>query len=198
MAYELSNPAAAAVRATSVLRDRITGMRHKLALIADGRLDRTRLRSLVELREAVAKQPASGRRHGGDRDDRPVGPPSPRPRRQVWLTHRWVGDCARVRHAGMVRHVAGGHRTTAAAGDHPQWCLCPPRRRRSPCAYVNGAMADRQVWQMPQGSGVTVPRARPFQDLTGRPRTRRSEETRPAAPAGLAPVRSIPPGRRSG
>jgi signal transduction histidine kinase len=47
LTHELNNPAAAAVRATAVLRDRIAGMRHKLAMIADGSLDRTQLKQLV-------------------------------------------------------------------------------------------------------------------------------------------------------
>ncbi len=59
LTHELNNPAAAAVRATSILRDRITGMRHKLALIADGRIDGTRLQGLVELQEAAVKRAAS-------------------------------------------------------------------------------------------------------------------------------------------
>ncbi len=59
LTHELNNPAAAAVRATSVLRDRITGMRQKLAMIADGRLDGTRLQGLVELQEAAVKRAAS-------------------------------------------------------------------------------------------------------------------------------------------
>ena len=36
LTHELNNPAAAAVRATSALRERVAGMRHKLALIAGG------------------------------------------------------------------------------------------------------------------------------------------------------------------
>jgi signal transduction histidine kinase len=59
LTHELNNPAAAAVRATSVLRERITGMRHKLALIADGRLDGRRLHALVELQEDAVKRAAS-------------------------------------------------------------------------------------------------------------------------------------------
>ena len=39
LTHELNNPAAAAVRATAALRDRVAGMRHKLAMLADGRLD---------------------------------------------------------------------------------------------------------------------------------------------------------------
>ena len=59
LTHELNNPAAAAVRATSVLRDRVAGMRHKLALIADGRLDGRRLHELVELQEEAVKQAAN-------------------------------------------------------------------------------------------------------------------------------------------
>src|SRR4029453_12178052 len=60
LTHELNNPAAAAVRATAVLRERVTGMRHKLALIADGRLDGRRLQALVELQEDAVKRAASG------------------------------------------------------------------------------------------------------------------------------------------
>jgi signal transduction histidine kinase len=59
LTHELNNPAAAAVRATSVLRDRIAGMRHKLAMIADGRLDGERLHGLVELQERAVKLAAN-------------------------------------------------------------------------------------------------------------------------------------------
>lgn len=58
LTHELNNPAAAAVRATSVLRDRVAGMRHKLAMIADGRLDGTRLHELVEFQDAAVKRAA--------------------------------------------------------------------------------------------------------------------------------------------
>ena len=66
LTHELNNPAAAAVRATAVLRDRVAGMRHKLAMIADGRLDGTRLHALVELQEEAVKRAA--RRAGADPD----------------------------------------------------------------------------------------------------------------------------------
>ena len=59
LTHELNNPAAAAVRATAVLRDRVAGMRHKLALIADGRMDGRRLHELVEMQEAAVKQAAN-------------------------------------------------------------------------------------------------------------------------------------------
>jgi signal transduction histidine kinase len=59
LTHELNNPAAAAVRATAVLRERVAGMRHKLAMIADGRLDGSRLHDLVELQEDAVKRAAS-------------------------------------------------------------------------------------------------------------------------------------------
>ncbi|MDX3234593.1 ATP-binding protein [Streptomyces sp. ME03-5709C] len=59
LTHELNNPAAAAVRATSALRDRVAGMRHKLAMIADGRLDTRQLHQLVELQDAAIKRMAS-------------------------------------------------------------------------------------------------------------------------------------------
>ncbi|MBY8875664.1 histidine kinase [Micromonospora sp. PLK6-60] len=59
LTHELNNPAAAAVRATSVLRDRVAGMRHKLAMVADGRLDGRALRLLVELQEEAVTRVAT-------------------------------------------------------------------------------------------------------------------------------------------
>lgn len=58
LAHELNNPASAAVRATAGLRQRVAGMRHKLAMIADGRVDGTRLRHLVDLQEEAVKRVA--------------------------------------------------------------------------------------------------------------------------------------------
>jgi signal transduction histidine kinase len=59
LTHELNNPAAAAVRATATLRERITAMRSKLAMIADGRLDGRKLRDLVGLQEDAVKRAAS-------------------------------------------------------------------------------------------------------------------------------------------
>ncbi|MFY1634789.1 sensor histidine kinase [Solwaraspora sp. WMMB335] len=56
LTHELNNPAAAAVRATAVLRERIAGMRHKLAMVADGRLNGPQLRRLVGLQETAAQR----------------------------------------------------------------------------------------------------------------------------------------------
>jgi signal transduction histidine kinase len=73
LTHELNNPAAAAVRATSALRDRVAGMRHKLGMIASGPYDRAALETLIRLQEEaverVAKAPALTPIEAGDRED---------------------------------------------------------------------------------------------------------------------------------
>ncbi|MGH3153697.1 MAG: ATP-binding protein [Streptosporangiaceae bacterium] len=54
LTHELNTPAAAAVRATSALRERVAGMRHKLGMIAAGNWDRTKLETLIRLQEEAA------------------------------------------------------------------------------------------------------------------------------------------------
>src|SRR5208282_5716403 len=56
LTHELNNPAAAAVRATASLRERIAGMRHKLGMIAGGKWDRTTLETLIRLQEEAAER----------------------------------------------------------------------------------------------------------------------------------------------
>ncbi len=51
LTHELNNPAAAASRATAALRERVQGMRHKLAKLAHGKLDPRLLELLVEVQE---------------------------------------------------------------------------------------------------------------------------------------------------
>ncbi|WP_329380303.1 ATP-binding protein [Streptomyces sp. NBC_01716] len=60
LTHELNNPAAAALRATAGLRERVTGMRHKLAMIADGRVDGAGLHRLVGLQDDAVRQAATG------------------------------------------------------------------------------------------------------------------------------------------
>jgi signal transduction histidine kinase len=61
LTHELNNPAAAAVRATSSLRERVAGMRGKLRLLAGGKYERASLESIIELQqravEKVSKAP---------------------------------------------------------------------------------------------------------------------------------------------
>ncbi|MET7370818.1 ATP-binding protein [Streptomyces sp. NPDC005566] len=73
LTHELNNPAAAAVRATATLRERVGRMRHKLSLITQGTYSREALASLIEIQERtaerVAKAPALGALEAADRED---------------------------------------------------------------------------------------------------------------------------------
>jgi signal transduction histidine kinase len=73
LTHELNNPAAAAVRATSALRERVAGMRHKLGNIGAGRFSKATLATLVELQERavelVAKAPSLSPIEASDRED---------------------------------------------------------------------------------------------------------------------------------
>ncbi len=74
LTHELNNPASAAVSATSALRNRVAGMRHKLAVIAGGAWDRRQLETLIGLQERaveqVAKAPDLAPMEAADREDR--------------------------------------------------------------------------------------------------------------------------------
>jgi signal transduction histidine kinase len=74
LTHELNNPAAAAVRAAATLRQRVAGMRAKLAMLADGTLDATKLHTIVELQEAaverVAKAPERSPMELSDAEDK--------------------------------------------------------------------------------------------------------------------------------
>jgi signal transduction histidine kinase len=61
LTHELNNPAAAAARATAALRDRFAGMRHKLALLSEGKIDGEVLRALTELQEEFVARIAGQR-----------------------------------------------------------------------------------------------------------------------------------------
>jgi signal transduction histidine kinase len=73
LTHELNNPAAAAVRATSALRERVAGMRHKLAMLADGNIPPAKLQKLVKLQEEfverLAKAPTLTAVEASDRED---------------------------------------------------------------------------------------------------------------------------------
>jgi signal transduction histidine kinase len=73
LTHELNNPVSAAVRATSSLRERVAGMRHKLALIAGGSYDRKMLETLIRLQETavehVAKAATLTPLEASDRED---------------------------------------------------------------------------------------------------------------------------------
>jgi signal transduction histidine kinase len=71
--HELNNPAAAASRAAESLRQRVAGMRHKLAMLAAGKVPPDRLVALAELQEDVieraAKAPALTAMQTADLED---------------------------------------------------------------------------------------------------------------------------------
>lgn len=73
LTHELNNPAAAAVRATAALRERVARMRHKLAVIAEGPFSRDQLANLIEIQERTAervgKAPALSPMEAADRED---------------------------------------------------------------------------------------------------------------------------------
>jgi signal transduction histidine kinase len=77
LTHELNNPAAAAVRATSSLRERVAGMRRKLGTIASGPFDRTTLDGLIRLQEDavehVSKAPVLSPMEASDREDELAG-----------------------------------------------------------------------------------------------------------------------------
>ncbi|MEU2061048.1 ATP-binding protein [Streptomyces sp. NPDC013455] len=73
LTHELNNPAAAAVRATATLRERVAKMRHKLGVIAGGSFSPDCLANLIEIQERtaerVAKAPALSPLEAADRED---------------------------------------------------------------------------------------------------------------------------------
>ncbi|WP_329556723.1 ATP-binding protein [Streptomyces sp. NBC_00696] len=73
LTHELNNPAAAAVRATSALRERVAKMRHKLRVISAGKYPREALANLIDIQERtaerVAKAPSLSPLEASDRED---------------------------------------------------------------------------------------------------------------------------------
>jgi len=73
LTHELNNPAAAAVRATAALRERVAGMRHKLGMMAGGRFTPDTLQTLTQIQERavelVSKAPVLSPIEASDRED---------------------------------------------------------------------------------------------------------------------------------
>ena len=59
LTHELNNPAAAAVRATATLQQRVSKMREKLATLAAGNLDEAALQTLIKFQDEAAHRVAS-------------------------------------------------------------------------------------------------------------------------------------------
>jgi len=56
LTHELNNPAAAAGRATAALRERVAGMRHKLAVLAGSELGAEELKHLTAIQEEIVER----------------------------------------------------------------------------------------------------------------------------------------------
>ncbi len=73
LTHELNNPAAAAVRATATLRERVAAMRHKLGALASGKVDPESLTLLSAMQEEAiekaAKAPELSAVQASDRED---------------------------------------------------------------------------------------------------------------------------------
>jgi signal transduction histidine kinase len=73
LTHELNNPAAAAVRATASLRERVSGMRGKLRMLAAGKYERASLESIIDLQtravEKVSKAPKLSPLEASDAED---------------------------------------------------------------------------------------------------------------------------------
>ena len=67
LTHQLNNPAAATARAVADLREKVAGMRHKLAMLADGKFSPEALRVLVSIQDEVAEQVAKSKTRGVDR-----------------------------------------------------------------------------------------------------------------------------------
>ncbi|MFJ6728710.1 ATP-binding protein [Streptomyces sp. NPDC091281] len=90
LTHELNNPAAAAVRATATLRERIAKMRHKLAVIAQGAYAPEVLAGLIDIQERTAERVAKATvlspLEASDREDELTD----------WLDDRGIPDAWRL------------------------------------------------------------------------------------------------------
>jgi len=125
LTHELNNPAAAAVRATGSLRDRISGLRRKLGAIAGGGWDSTALQTLVQLQEEAAdrvpKAPVLSPLQASDLEDAITD----------WLDSREIGDGWQLAPAFVAAglDVAWLERVAAAVGGEMlegalRWLAC--------------------------------------------------------------------------
>jgi signal transduction histidine kinase len=125
LTHELNNPAAAAVRATGSLRDRISGLRRTLAAIAVSGWDSTTLQTLIQLQEEAAdrvpKAPVLSPLQASDLEDAITD----------WLDSRGIGDGWQLAPAFVAAGLdaAGLERVAAIAGGETlegalRWLAC--------------------------------------------------------------------------
>lgn len=126
LTHELNNPAAAAVRATSTLRERVAKMRHKLGVIASGAYDPEALARLIEIQERTAERVAKA----------PVLSPWRRP---TGRTPSPTGSTT------TTSPRAGGSRRPSCRPDSTWtgWSRSPPRWTRRSCPGRSGGSTTR-------------------------------------------------------
>ena len=119
LAHELNNPAAAAVRATAALRERVAGMRNKLGYLAAGGYDRSALEALVGLQNEAAERVSKASRPRWAR----WRPPTPRtPPRTGWTVTASPGAGSWPRCSCRAAWTPPGWTTS-----RPPWpTSCPP------------------------------------------------------------------------
>jgi signal transduction histidine kinase len=90
LTHELNNPAAAAVRATSTLQQRVSKMREKLSALAAGHLDEAALQTLIKFQDDAAQRVAAAPKltalEASDREDDLSG----------WLDDHGVGHAYEI------------------------------------------------------------------------------------------------------
>jgi signal transduction histidine kinase len=90
LTHELNNPAAAAVRATASLRERISGMRGKLGALSKGRYQRATFESLIRLQESAVEKVAKAPRLD------PLATSDAEDTLSDWLDDNGIGDGWRI------------------------------------------------------------------------------------------------------
>ena len=125
LTHQLNNPAAATARAVADLREGVGQMRHKLAMLAEGKFTPEALRVLVSIQDEVAEQVAKTREH---RTVRARGLRSRGPDRRL------AGGPRHRRRLGLradVRRGRPGHRLAGAGARRWSTMSTPPRRCRA-------------------------------------------------------------------
>ena len=199
LTHELNNPAAAAVRATSVLRDRVAGMRHKLAMIADGRLDGTPAAHAGRAAGGGGQAGGGGARADPDADQRRRG----RARRLAGRArhHRGVGHRADAGRGRRRRGVAGpGRRPPSARSNleargplahlHPRHRAADARDRRLGHPHLRAGRRRQAVLAARPRAAPDRRRARPAQRHAGHAQRRRSPR---ASRSSRSYDRTLPP-----
>ena len=173
LTHELNNPAAAAIRATDALRDKVAGMRNKLAMIADGRIAGPALRKLGDGAGRVRQEGAPRARALAAGGLRPGGRAGRLVRRA--RHRRRLGPRAGVRGGRARRRGHGGRgRRAARAGWWRARSAGWPTRSRARASCGRSSTP-------PRGSPTSSARRSSTRSSTGR-RSGTSTSTRASTP----------------